>query len=337
MRLQVTWCFVACVMLLAAVVTSGAGAADSTGTAYPPAHEIADAGMRGARWLVENKDAIPPRVALTTFRKIYRVTADDVLAAELLEIIRETEDTLPQANIAIDINDPSARRWHSLRPALTELVRFKCVNQLQETDLQPVEDLRDFYWDQMFLSTMDLSKKVVAAYLLRRLGVADDLYDSVVEEIRSRADLLDQPRSYSYVFYLYALTHIVLTSSGYYDHYLDPAEFRGEIAGFSKALKDFETVEDLTATELDVASEILICLKLLGMPADHEAEEIYRRLVDIQNADGSWGSGAEVTGAKIHNTAVAAIALIDFAPEFREGDIYCDSITYPAGRPTRQE
>ena len=108
------------------------------------------------------------------------------------------------------------------------------------------------------------------------------------------------------------------------------AGFKEEISGLNKALADFEEVEDLTATELDVASEILVCQKLLRMPVGHEAQKMCRRLVDLQNADGSWGSGDEVTGTKIHNTAVATMALLDFAAEFREGDIHCDSITYPS-------
>jgi hypothetical protein len=333
MSIQAVWCCMACVMLLLGGLTAEA-AADSADTVGPSASEMAEAAMRGLSWLVAHKDTMPPGVAAVTFRKIYRVTPDDQLAAELLEIIREAEGALPQVNTAIDIHDRDARHWPNLRPVLTELVRYKCVNLLQEADLKPIEDLRDFYWDQMFLSTMDLSKKVVAAYLLERLGVTDKLYDSVLEEVRSHGELLDQPRSYAYIFYLYALTHIVLTSSDYYDHYLDPAGFKGEIAGFDKALKDYLAVEDMTATEIDVASEMLICLKLLRVPADPPTQKMRRRLVDCQNADGSWGSGNDVTGTRIHNTAVASMALLDFAPEFREGDIYCDSITYAgAGLP----
>ncbi|MFH1312525.1 MAG: hypothetical protein ABIJ00_04790 [Candidatus Eisenbacteria bacterium] len=328
MRFRTVCCCAVCVVLLMGGIARSTGAGDSGDTTCTPASDMTAAAMRGIEWLIANQDAISPAVAVTTFRKIYRVTADDSLAARLLEIIEETEPTLPQVNIAVDIHDRDSRRWHKLRPVLIELVRNKCVNQVFETDLRPIEDLRDFYWDRLFLSTMDLSKKVVAAYLLKRLGVADELYDSVVEEVRSQADLLNQPRSYHYVFYLYALTHVVLTNSGYYDHYLDPAGFAVEIAGFDKALRDFLALEDMTSTELDVASEALTCLKLLRVPADPRMERMYQRLMEEQNPDGSWGSDKEVTGSRIHNTVVASIALLDFAPEFRDGDIYCDSITY---------
>jgi hypothetical protein len=304
-----------------------AQASDSADTTHDPADKTA-AAMRGVEWLMANRDAISSRTAVMTFRKLYRVTPDDSLAADLLAIIEEAEDNLPQMNIAFDIHNPDARRWHNLRPLLTELVRNKCVNQVFESDLQPIEDLRDFYWDQLFLSTMDLSKKVVASYMLKRLGIDEGLYDSAVEEVRSRQNLLDQPRSYQSVFYLYALTHIVLTKSGYYDHYLNPAAFKGEIAGFHKALVDFADIEDMTTTELDAVSEALVCLKLLRVPTDSTAEKMYRRLIESQNPDGSWGSDDEVTGTRVHNTAVATMALLDFAPAFRPGDIYCDTITY---------
>jgi hypothetical protein len=328
MRFQRTCCFIVCVVLLTGGMAKSVGAEGSSDTTVASATDKAAAAKRGIEWLVANKDAIAPGVAVTTFRKIYRVTPDDTLAAGLLKIIEEAEANLPQINIAVDIHDRESRRWHNLRPLLIELVRNKCVNQVFESDLRPIEDLRDFYWDRLFMSTMDLSKKVVAAYLLKRLGVGDELYHSAVEEVRSLADLLDQPRSYHHVFYLYALTHIVLTNSGYYDHYLDPAGFKGEIAGFHKGLNDFLAVEDMTTTELDVASEVLVCLKLLRVPADPLTEKMSRRLIGLQNPDGSWGSDDEVTGTRVHNTAVATMALLDFAPVFRDGDIYCDSITY---------
>jgi hypothetical protein len=57
-------------------------------------------------------------------------------------------------------------------------------------------------------------------------------------------------------------------------------------------------------------------------------EKMYQRLMGLQNPDGSWGSDKEVTGTKVHYTAVASMALLDFAPVFRDGDIFCDSITY---------
>jgi hypothetical protein len=330
MRLQ-TICFyrIAGVLLLLGGMAPEAGAADSPDTARARAPEAATAAMRGIGWLVTHKDAMPPRLALTTYRKIYKATPDHDLAAELLEIIRTIEDELPEVDTAIDIHERDSRRWHNLRPMLIEVVRRKCAGDVRESDLAAIKDLYDFYWDRLFRSTMDLSKKVVAAYLLGKVGVGDDLYHSVVSQIRSRSDLLEDPGSYRYVFYLYAITHTVLTSSGYYDHYVDPSGFEPEIAGFHKALDDLVRREDMTTTEMDAAAEILICLKLLRLPLRPQAQMMRRRLIDRQNPDGSWGSDEEPTGAKIHNTAVAAMALLDFAPEFRKGDIYCDSVTYP--------
>jgi hypothetical protein len=43
----------------------------------------------------------------------------------------------------------------------------------------------------------------------------------------------------------------------------------------------------------------------------------------LQNSDGSWGKSKETDSAKIHHTVVTTLAFLEFAPEFREGKIYC--------------
>ncbi len=320
-------CCIVTLLILSGCHARQAGSTPPIGTRDTLQEQINAAGMRGVGWLVAHRTEMPPASAVTAYRKIYKVTADEDLAAELLGITREMEMGLPQADIPVDVSDSQPLYWHKLRPLLTHLLRRKCAGEEYGKDAAAIEDLLALEWERIFRSNTMLNNKVVAAYFLKEIGIGrEDLYDTVVSEVRSKAYLLNDFRTYPYLFYLYALTHIVLTKSDYYDHYLDPSGFGPEMAGFHKALSSYLRIGDMTSTEIDVAAEMLICQKILQVHApEHTA--MLRRLMEHQNADGSWG-GKEVDSAKIHTTAVATMALLEFAPEFRKGNVYCDTSTY---------
>jgi hypothetical protein len=319
----------AALLLLAGCHSKGAPPAaplPSIAIAGPAGIEAAD---RGTEWLMANKGALPQTQALTSYRKIYKVTSDDTLAGRLLQTIGDIEGTLPPAEIRIDMHDSQLHRWHNLRPVLMHLLRRKCAGEPLLSDSAEVEGLIDLNWQKMFPGRMELGKKLVAAYLLDELGIGEEfLYESVIQEIRSHSDLLDNTGSQYYTTYLYALTHVVMTKSGYYERYVDPSECEFEIGAFRQALKSFASAAKVTDTELDLAAEILICVKLLRLTPDEHMRAAARRLISNQNEDGSWGHGGPVDAAKAHNTSVAVLALIEFAPEFRPGHVFCETSTY---------
>jgi hypothetical protein len=291
--------------------------------------EKAEAAMRGVRWLTENRDVLPQRLALVTYRKLYKVTADDSLAGSLLRIIQAIESASPQVETSVHISDPAYRRWDNLHAVLTELVRRRCTDPTYIEEAEEVARLVSRDWDRLFPSRMEMSQKIVAAYLLGVLGVAPDgLYDEAVSEARSQVSLMDDPGSYYYTCLLYALTHIILTESDYYNRYVDPREHEVEVGALDTALRNFLADAEAIDTKLDVAAEVLICLKLLRLIPCVGSDEAFRQLIRHQNPDGSWGQGNKSSTSRIHTTAVATLALIEFAPEFRPGSIFCDSGTY---------
>jgi hypothetical protein len=212
---------------------------------------------------------------------------------------------------------------------MIEILQRKCAGWEFETDALALEKIVQHQWTTLFPGGTSESKKVVAAYFMSELGIGGvRFYDMVVHDVRSAWPPQGGFRSYPYIFGLYGLTHIVLTGSGYYDRYLEPAGFETEIAAFRSALNEFTAVKKLTATEIDVISEILVCLKLLGVETGPEYSLMRQRIAGYQNPDGSWGSGKATDSATIHTTSVATLALMDFAPAFRSGNVFCDTSTY---------
>jgi len=306
-----------------AVTCCGAGKLE---TPLPDALEQASA-LKGVRWLM-GRD-MPPGFELLPFRKIYRVIPDQDLADDLAEMIEKRERQARRVDTSIYIHGGKYLNWYNLRPVVAELLRRKCAGERYERDAEEVNKLLEMNWSRLFPERMILSQKLVAGYLLKELEVGRrDFYETTIARIRMGADILDKPSGYEYLFYLYALTHVVFTQSGYYDEYLDPSRFAFEISCFDKILKGFASSEVLHEREMDIVSEILICLKLLRQPSRPVTEMMRRKLMTFQNHDGSWGQGKETTSRRVHLTFVAAMALLDFAPVFRGGEIHCDMKDY---------
>jgi hypothetical protein len=172
---------------------------------------------------------------------------------------------------------------------------------------------------------MMLSQKLVAGYLLKELSIdPQGSYENSISALRSPENqLIDSSGRMDYL-YLYGLTHIIITKSGYFGRYLDPNEFELEISIFRKALNKFTSAPGMTDFEADILAEILICLKLLPLPSDPQVEIVCRRLVERQNPDGSWGKGQKISTSKVHHTVVSTLALMEFAPTLQAESIFCD-------------
>jgi hypothetical protein len=114
---------------------------------------------------------------------------------------------------------------------------------------------------------------------------------------------------------LYARTHVIFTASSYYSRHLDPAEFAPELACFARALEQLAASPIREDHWADLASEILIARKILRQPPNAPSEAVGRRLLAMQNADGSWGGGP-FSNSKVHFTCMATLALMEFAADF---------------------
>ncbi len=284
----------------------------------------AEAARRGTLWLISQKDVIPHNFALVTFRKLYRVAADEQLRAALLNVLREKEAQVQPKDIVFDGTDERYLNWYVLRPVVVDLLNKKCAGEAYASEANKIVQLLKKHGKTILNEKMILSQRLVAAYLLCELGVADKrLYRQMVAEIRRQVRAMKNPPESRFFFNLYALTHIVFTSSGYYDRYLNKDAFALEITVFRKALRHYTAAPEMNPKIADLLSEILICYKLLGVEPGEPGKKMYRILLDQQNADGSWGNGEQTDSAKVHHTVVATLALMEFVPEFRGRDIHC--------------
>lgn len=280
--------------------------------------------QRGIRWLADKNNRISAETTAANLKKIYKATPDEKLAAHLADTIRKIEATLPPVDTDIDLSDEKYCSWFVLRPKVEGLLRRKCIGQAFQPDTDKIKKHLRRHWSDIFPPKMILSQKLVAAYLLEALGVCSpEFYRSVVTQIRSRAKLLSDPSKPAYLYYLYALTHTVFTRSDYYSRYLDKSNFDFEINGMTKAIDWLVLQPDLSDNGSDILAEMLICLKLLKIPPEARTRKAASKLLEKQNPDGSWGSEQETPAARTHHTVVAVLALMEFAPAFRPGKIYC--------------
>ena len=280
--------------------------------------------LKGIRWLADKSNRISPKTTAINIKKIYKVTPDEDLAKKLAKVIRKNEKNIIPVDPAIDINNEKYHNWFALRPVVETLLRKKCADTPISRDAEKVRKLLSRYWKKIFPQKMILSQKLVAAYLLKELGVCTPaFYQSVILQIRSRSKMLEDPSKPGYLYYLYALTHSVFTRSDYYNRYLDKDEFSFEIRGMYRAIDRLLSSPDLSDNGADILAEMLICLKLLKIPPEPRARKAFTKLLEKQNPDGSWGSEKEPPTARSHHTVVSVLALMAFAPEFRRGKIYC--------------
>ncbi len=278
------------------------------------------ASINGIKWLVAQKDAMSLGFALKSFEKIHRATADVNVRSQMAALITNKLSELPT-------NAPSFDReiqdWYSLKPLVKDLIYLRSQGKPWKEGAARIARLFAERGESVLPSHGTLSERLVAAYQLRQLGVpAETLYTNTLAEIRAQVSGDRQFGGGSDMMRLYAGTHIIFTASGYYRRYLDPAQFAPEVAQFNKALKHIassaERIEDNWG---DLASEILIARKILRLPPDAQSQAVSRRLMAAQNADGSWGSGP-LSNGKVHYTALAVLALMEFGSEFQVGFDY---------------
>jgi hypothetical protein len=163
------------------------------------------------------------------------------------------------------------------------------------------------------------SQRLIATRQLRQLGLpTGEIYRETVAAIRAEPPASRLVEGKRGVMSLSARTHVVFTMSDYYARTLAPADFAYEIDAFARALEELAGREQLDDVTADIASEVLTARKVLRLPPDARTNAVQKHLLAMQNADGSWG-GEDQSNAKVHHTAMAILALMEFGTEFRVG------------------
>jgi len=240
---------------------------------------------------------------------------DPALAERCRASLDETS-RVPIATLPDAFSDPALLRLPTLRPIVAELLRRKRAGEPSEEAVAALGALLAQHEDE-FWSGAPLLQQLTFLHSFSVLGIeVERSPDDVVGEIRSRWEQGDPERLLEDAGFMFALTHVFYTASGYMTHYPDPAAFAPEIGMLRRALRRYLS-EPVPAQRyfLDIQAEVLFALELLRVPEDEDMRAMAERLIGLQNADGSWG---EASGNhREHATLVAVQALLDHPAELR--------------------
>lgn len=258
-----------------------------------------------------------PEIAIAYFSQIYKVINNEQIAKKLDGVIKMKKRELFNSKLSINYSDNLSTNWDMvIFPRIEQLLTKKCMGIIY---VKEIEDLSQFiisHKKEIFPSGKE-ANMLVASYLLNELGAhSEDLYQSAVQKLKNNS-----PTSVD-TQYLYALTHIIFINSRYFDKYVNPVNFQKEIVEFNRVLALVIQRPFKSDIEEDVIAEILISLKLLKQPMTRDSLLLYSRLMDYQNKDGSWGNEKNTNSGKLHHTTLSILALIEFSPHFRIGNIY---------------
>jgi asparagine N-glycosylation enzyme membrane subunit Stt3 len=171
---------------------------------------------------------------------------------------------------------------------------------------------------------MNQTEKLIAAYQLKYLDIyLNNFYADVVSEIRS-STVPQDPQSKEYYEYLFAITHIALTESGYLNKYLNPDDYPIEVKALNSSLDELIKLDTINEYQTDIISEVLFSLQIFNIKSNEKTNVLFQKLMTIQNPDGSWGKNTLIPNAIPHNTQTAALALMRFNDKFRGPHEYCE-------------
>jgi len=146
---------------------------------------------------------------------------------------------------------------------------------------------------------------ITALYFLGNIGITD-------QNMQAEAYSAVENGGDESINNLYGLAHIVITNSNYYSNYVNPLGFPKETALAQSAIPK--------TTNIDLLTELVISLKLLGKATGSEVTIGNQKIIDSQHSDGSWGGPEDDPE---HTTLGAALALMDFSKNFRKTDSFC--------------
>src|SRR5690606_35079896 len=219
--------------LLAAVALvacpGGAGPAD-------PDAASERAARRGVAWLLAQRDAMSAAGWASPLARVYRATADPALADAMATVVREALAAEPLRCTHTDPDDPAYQDGSVALWALLDLLRCREAGR----DLTAARRTLAIALaaDRPVWRQSD-GHRLVLAHLLERLEIGTGPSVAELREAiraRCRAALSPQRRR---PCELYALTHIILVDSDYWQRYLDAADYPLEVRLFREAVRQF--------------------------------------------------------------------------------------------------
>lgn len=281
-----------------------------------------EAANRGVEWLIENLHNMSVGRAFSTAHSLYRTVADEALAQRFLQIVRQVEKKRETFNLSKDYSGDEFLNWKTVDRSVKQIIRDRCQGRADEEIVQSLA-VHIHKNGRSILDDLRLTNRIVAAFFLKELGIdCCNFYEETASELRYSINHPPQQNRIDRILHLYALTHLIFTRSGYYDHYLNQGQFETEAKALKKALPS-NLERELSDLDIDITAEMLMALKLIRAPLQGDTKKLRHRLAALQNSDGSWGSSPTLA-TRAHNTLMSTMALIEFAPSFRGGrNIVC--------------
>lgn len=177
---------------------------------------------------------------------------------------------------------------------------------------------------------------VIFSYLLKELG--EEFNTEIHKEIEELSCLSEKENFFSFSYpmkekdvqCLYYLTHLIMTRSDYYSHYVEDKspKIQKIKSLLNKAVLFYSNQEIYKGTEVDILSETLIALRLTKEPINKNMESLYQKIIKLQNTDGSWGTQEEdavTENSLLHHTfvAYAALSLKNDNLTLKDTKVYC--------------
>jgi len=270
---------------------------------------------KGIEWLIKQQTVVGPEVGGLGYLLIYKVTPDTLIANRLSDLLtRKTSGVTHDTTIILE-QDYTENALVSIESTAGDLLKEQCMG-IDNTG--QVDKLKNIFLlnknDIQFAIPRSAGAMITILYFLKKIGISDEgLRDLAIAHLK-QADI-------HYREDVYGLTHIMLTDSDFLDRYLDPADYRREIELFNAILTEFASKKTVTPSEVDMLSEVIVCLKLLGQDTNTLIPPISRKIIAMQNNDGSWDSNFATD--PYHTTVVATLAIMDFTKNLRSTGGFC--------------
>lgn len=305
----------ACALALACEAGESCQIANPTPpTETAPAHAARErAAEAGVAWMTSHAPEMPAGWAYANLTRLQRVVGDgpghDAIAAALsLDAASARHHPLPA-----DLEDASILESEALTPLLFELLRRRELG-LPWREPAAAIAAQASQNELRFWKSLTLRHRPTIVHFFVELDMPTNMrLEAVTDALRVGAAEQDAEALGANTRYVYALTHVVLARSRYFQNRVDPAGLEFALPVFRAALSRRISAE-MDVFSLDVVGEVLASLELLGVEDDALAHAARQRVIALQNADGSWGPpDGDVTPRRIHPTFNGVVALLDFA------------------------
>lgn len=269
------------------------------------------AARAGIDWLVENVDEMPPGWAHTYLLRLHRLAPDGSAAARIEAALRADPGGRRAAPLPRQLGGAGILQTHRLIPLLFELERRMDLGIPNRQEIDALRQLLEADAGR-FWEPIKPTQRLVLLHLFEEVGLEPprDL-EQTVRDLKVELEQRQSEDVASDDGMLYALTHVIMAESGYFQRRPDPERVAFAIPhlrrGLERALES-----EAPAQSLDLTAEIVGCLTFLGVPVDDRIETARQRILDAQKEDGSWGAGRGATAKRIHLSLNAVTATVDW-------------------------